>query len=223
MHRAHHRFAQAVIALSLLAAPSLAAAQACLGNPSFAKGHLQLGADVQVDKRSTAFGASFVGGSESVFGGVGVGGVTYDDLDGSTLVLGGTLGYQVPISAGGAQICPVLTASQGNGPSDFDGLGTDLRSRNFGFGISMGTTLARGARVSLVPAASVGFAFTQVDLSGPLISDTQTETFGTAGVALGILVSDALSIRPNVRFPFGLDNADPIFGVGITLNYGGRR
>lgn len=223
MRRTQLRVASLLAALAVSALPAVSEAQSCLGNPSFSVNHLQLGANAQFETGATTFDANFVSGSESVFGGLGVGGVTYDDLEGSTLVVGGLLGYQVPVSSRGAQICPLLSVSQGFGPNDFDGLGSDFSVRTFRFGISMGTTLARAGRVALAPAASIGFAFAQRDFSGPLAPGNQTDTYGLAGVALGVLVSDALSIRPSVTLPFGLDENDPIFGIGFALNYGGRR
>jgi hypothetical protein len=213
-----------LVATALLAAaPAAAVAQTCLGNPSFTDGHLQLAAGADFDTRATSFGAAFGGGSESVFGSLGVGGTTYDDLDGTTVRVSGTVGYQVPVSAGRTQVCPVLSASLGSGPNDFDVLGTDLTTRGFGFGVALGTELARGARVALVPAVTLGFAFSQLDFTGSVNADTSTDTYGLAGIALGVVLNNQLSIRPSVNFPLGLEGADPTFGIGFALNYGGRR
>jgi hypothetical protein len=215
----------ALLATVLLASAPLAAyAQTCLGSPSFADGHLQLTGDVATNDAATAFGIGIGGGSESVFGAVEGGGVTYDGFDGATMVVGGRLGYQVPVTAtGSAQICPVLGANLGFGPKDIDGLGTDFSSRGLTFGLSLGFNAMRGASVALVPAVSAGFVYSAGIYDGSGGSATETDTYGQAGFTLGLILNDRLAVRPSVSLPFGLEGADPVYGIGFTLNYGGRR
>jgi hypothetical protein len=74
-----------------------------------------------------------------------------------------------------------------------------------------------------VPSLSMGFAYTGTTATGLLATVTENETYGLAGAAIGLLLNDRLSVRPSVSFPIGLDGADPIFGIGFALNYGGRR
>jgi hypothetical protein len=212
-----------VVAAAALVAPASLQAQACLGNPSFSTNHLQMGAGASFDKSSTSFGGTFVGGSETLFAGVGIGGATYDGVEGSTLTAGGTLGFQVPLSSGSTQVCPIASATFGFGPSDFDGLGTDFSSRAFTFGLSAGGELFRSERIRLVPAVSVGFAYAAGIFDGIAGETTETDTYGVAGAALGVVLSERLSVRPSVSFPIGLEGADPVFGIGFALNYGGRR
>jgi hypothetical protein len=213
-----------VAAAVLLAAPATAFAQTCLGNPSFANGHLQLTADVAANADATAFGVGLGGGSESVFGAAQLGGVTYDAIDGSTLLVGGSMGYQVPVSStGSAMICPVVSGAYGFGPRDFDGLGTDLQTRAFNFGLSLGFDALRTDRMRVVPALSAGFVYAASIFDAMGTSTTQDDTYGVAGFALGLVLNDQLSIRPTVSVPFGLDGAEPSYGIGFTLNYGGRR
>jgi hypothetical protein len=69
----------------------------------------------------------------------------------------------------------------------------------------------------------MGFAYTAATQSGLISSGTVTETYGIAGAAVGVVLSERLSVRPSVSFPIGLDGADPVFGIGFALNYGGRR
>lgn len=211
-------------ALLLLVTPAVVAAQTCLGNPSFANGHLQLDADVQTNDDATAFGVGFGGGSESVFGTLRLGGTTYEALEGTTVLVGGRLGYQVAaVSSGNVQICPTLAASFGFGPNDFDGAGTDLTTRGASFGLSLGFGLMQADRIRLIPALSAGFVYAENILENSFGSTSETDAYGVAGAALGIVLNDALSIRPSVMVPFGLDGAEPTYGIGFTLNYGGRR
>lgn len=222
MHRL--RVFTVVAATLFLALPSAAFAQTCLGNPSFANGHLQLAADVSTNKDATAFGVGVGGGSESLFGAAQVGGVTYDAFDGSTLLVGGSLGYQVPVSStGSAMICPVLSGAYGFGPNDVDGLGTDLQTRALNFGLSLGFNALRAERLRVVPAISAGFVYAASVFDGVGGSSTLDDTYGVAGITLGLVLNDQLAIRPTVSLPFGLDGAEPSYGIGFTLNYGGRR
>ena len=213
-----------VAAALVLALPSAALAQTCLGNPSFSNGHLQLSANVATNKDVTAFGVGIGGGSETIFGAAQVGGTTYDAIDGSTLSVGGTLGYQVPISSGGsAMICPVLGGAYGFGPRDFDALGTDLQTRAFNFGLSLGFDALRSERLRVVPALSAGFVYAANVFDGMGGSSTVSDSFGEAGFVLGLVLNNTLAIRPSVSVPFGLEGAEASYGIGFTLNYGGRR
>jgi hypothetical protein len=220
-----HRPLRALIpalAVATLAFASDLEAQACLGNASFSTNHLQLNADANFANDVQDFGASFVGGSGSYFAGVGVGGVSYDGAP-SSLGVRGLLGTQVPVSSGSWQVCPVLRIGAGFGPSDFDGVGGDLSTRSFGFGFAVGGEMMRSDRLVLVPSLSLGFGYDQLKVSGGALPTTTDDTFGLAGFALGIVISDQLSIRPSISKPVSARNEDPIFGIGIALNYGGRR
>lgn len=228
MTRSHA--AQSLLIAALATFPAASGAQACLGNASFGTGHLQLAGDAQFAERATSFGVSIGSGSESVFANVGVGGVTYDDVEGSTLLVGGTLGYQVTASAGGnAQMCPVFSAAYGMGPNDFGGSGSDLTVKNFSFGLALGGEMGRGGELVLVPAVSLAFVYSSASVDIPfgtrLVGGTISgdDTYGLVGLTVGMVLNSQLSIRPSVSVPFGVDESNPIFGIGVTLNYGGRR
>lgn len=223
MPRVRSRLLTAILSAVAIGAPSVLAAQACLGNPSFSTNHLQVGAGATFDPSTTTFGGSFVGGSETLFTGLTVGGASYDGVTGGSLLAGVTAGFQVPVTSGTMQVCPIVGAEFGFGPSDYDGLGTDFRSQAFSFGLAAGGELFRSERVAIVPSLSMGFAYTAATLTGVAATVTETETYGLAGAAIGFVLNDRLSVRPSVSFPIGLDGADPIFGIGFALNYGGRR
>jgi len=211
-----------LVAAALLTADTLKA-QACLGNPSFSTNHLQVAAGASFDPSTTTFGGEFTGGSETLFTGLTVGGATYENISGGSLLAGVRAGFQVPVTSGTMQVCPIVGAEFGFGPADFDGAGTDFRSRAFTFGLAAGGELFRSERIAIVPSLSMGFAYIGTTATGLLATVTETETYGLAGAAIGLLLNDRLSVRPSVSFPIGLDGADPIFGIGFALNYGGRR
>ena len=223
MFRVRLRLLPAIATLVVVALPSSLLGQACLGQPSFALNHLQMTAGANFDKTSTSFGANFISGSESVFGGIGIGGATFDGFEGSSLLAGATAGFQVPLTDGGAQICPIVSAQFGFGPNDFDGLGTDFTSRGVNFGIAAGGEMFKSERIAVLPSASIAFAYAEGRFDGVGGSVTTSDTYALAGLALGFLISDKLAVRPSVSFPIGLEDADPVFGIGFALNYGGRR
>lgn len=214
----------AVSAIAALLSPTHLAAQTCLGNPSFRVNHLQLAGEALFDENVTTFGAMFTSGSNSYFGGVGAGGASTDGVDGTTLLLRGQLGSQVALSPGSAaQVCPILTAEVGFGPEDIDGLGTNYSSRAFGFGLAFGGILANTGTIALVPSVSAGFQYRAGLFDGVGGSTTVSDTYGTVGAALGLVMNQALSIRPSVTFPLGVEDGKPVVGIGVALNYGGRR
>lgn len=223
MPRGHARFLLSIAAFSFAALPGTLRAQACLGNPSFSVNHLQVAASAAFDENATSFAGTFIGGSETLFTGLSVGGATYDGVSGATLLAGISGGFQVPLSSGSAQVCPIVGATFGFGPSDFDGSGTNFRSQAYNFGLAAGGELFRSARLAVVPSLSVGFVYTAATATGPLSTSTETDTYGIAGAAVGFVLSDRLSVRPSVSVPIGLEGADPVFGIGFALNYGGRR
>jgi hypothetical protein len=223
MPRHCSRLLAALLVTAVSIVPSALEAQACLGNPSFSTNHLQVGAGARFDPSTTSFGGDFISGSETLFAGLSLGGASYDGVSGSSLLAGIRAGFQVPVTSGTMQVCPVVGAEFGFGPSDFDGAGTDFRSQAFSFGLAAGGELFRSDRLAIVPSVSMGFAYTGTTATGVLATVTETDTYGVAGAAIGFVLSDRLSVRPSVSFPIGLEGADPIFGIGFALNYGGRR
>jgi hypothetical protein len=218
--------ARFLLSLALFTAASLPGslgAQACLGNPSFSVNHLQVAAGAAFDESATSFAGTFVGGSETLFTGLSLGGATYDGISGASLLAGISGGFQVPLSSGNAQVCPLVGATFGFGPSDFDGSGTNFRSQAYNFGLAAGGELFRAERLAVVPSLSVGFVYTAATATGLLTNSTETDTYGVAGAAIGLVLGDRLSVRPSVSIPIGLEGADPVFGIGFALNYGGRR
>lgn len=223
MPRLRSRLLSSLVVVAAFVAPSALEAQACLGNPSFSTNHLQVGAGATFDPSTTTFGGEFVGGSETLFTGLTLGGATYDGVSGGSLLAGVRAGFQVPVTSGTMQVCPVVGAEFGFGPSDFDGNGTDFRSRAFTFGLAAGGELFRSDRIAIVPSLSMGFAYTGVTATGLIATVTESETYGLAGAAIGLVLNNRLSVRPSISFPIGLEGADPIYGIGFALNYGGRR
>ncbi|MBX3133025.1 MAG: hypothetical protein KF689_06520 [Gemmatimonadaceae bacterium] len=209
--------------LALVAMPALAAAQACLGSPSFATNHLQLAGSFMFSSDFEELGAGFTSGSNSYFGGLGISSYAFDGSD-ANVRLGGRLGSQVPVSASGrVQACPLLSASYGLTTKDYNGTGGDLHTQSYGLGLAIGGELMRSNRVALVPSVSATVLRDVFRVTGGLAPTDDQDTYILAGAAVGIVLSDALAIRPAVAFPINAAFDEPVFSIGLVLNYGGRR
>lgn len=203
--------------------PSVAAAQACLGNASFAANHLQMSGSYTFTSDFDELGAGFVSGSNTVFAGVGVNSYSNGGGD-ANLRISGSLGYQVPVSASGRlQACPLLRASYGLPTDDYNGTGGELTTQSYGFGLAVGGPLVQRARFALVPSLQAGVQRDVFTVRGGFAPDDLSDTYGTVGFALGLVMNESLSLRPSVLLPLNASFDDPIFGIGLSLNYGRRR
>lgn len=203
--------------------PSVAAAQVCLGNPSFATHHLQMNGGYTFTSDFDELGANFTSGSNSVFAGIGVNSYAFEGSD-ANIRVAGSLGYQVPVTASGrVQACPMLRASYGMPTDDYNGSGGDLRTQSYGFGLAVGGALTQTDRFAIVPSVQAGVQRDLFRVRGGLFPVDNGDTYGVLGLGIGFVMNSALSIRPSVTVPINAAFDDPIFGIGLSLNYGGRR
>jgi hypothetical protein len=56
------------------------------------------------------------------------------------------------------------------------------------------------------------------DVSGQ--SDSQSETFELVALGLGIVFNQAVTLRPGVQIPIGLEGASTTFGLIVSVNFG---
>ena len=104
-----------VLPLTLLT--TKAAAQTCVGMPSFSSGQMQIAGGGQFADGANSFGGTFGYGSPKAFyGKAGIGTTSYDGFDGSSLDLSVGGGYQVPLQTSRtAELCPDRPAGR-HGP-----------------------------------------------------------------------------------------------------------
>ncbi|HRQ77840.1 MAG TPA: hypothetical protein PLY94_04510 [Gemmatimonadaceae bacterium] len=210
-------------ALLLAALPAVAVAQVCLGNASFANNHLQMSGAYTFTSDFDELGAAFTSGSNSVFAGLGVSSYSVGGGD-PNLRIGGSLGYQVPVSASGrVQACPLLRATYGLPTDDYNGTGGELTTQSYGLGLAFGGVLLQRERLALIPSVQASVQRDIFTIRGGLVPDDIADTYATVGLALGIVMNDALSLRPSVSLPMNAAFDEPLFGIGLSLNYGRRR
>lgn len=221
MRRSIHHLLPAALLVATL--PAAAVAQACLGNASFASNHLQMSGSYTFTDDFDELGAAFTSGSNSVFAGLGVSSHSFDGGD-ANLRIGGSLGYQVPVSASGrVQACPLLRASYGLPTDDYNGTGGKLTTQSYGLGLAFGGTLMQRERLALIPSVQATVQRDVFTVRGGLSPDDITDTYATIGLALGIVMNDALSLRPSLSLPMNARFDEPLYGIGLSLNYGRRR
>jgi hypothetical protein len=210
------------IALTVLATPMVANAQTCLGLAPFSAGRVQLAASGDFGNDSKAFtGNLSFGSTTGAFGGVSVGTVSYDDFDGNTTTVGGQLGWQLPIGTENRiELCPVGGAGYGFGPDNIEGSGTDVSSWGAFFGLQLGFATGTNPQFRIVPTVGAAVAYSKFELDGGFLSGfEEDDTFGIFTLGLGFVVNTRVSILPSVDVPVGLEDADPVFGIAVGVNF----
>src|SRR5690242_11462654 len=96
-HVKFRMFAGAAASVALLA--STAAAQVCQGDLSFRSGTPHIGGALAITSNTTSFGGGMAfGHSAGLFGGGSLGMMSYNGLSGNSFVLGGGVGYAMPLA-----------------------------------------------------------------------------------------------------------------------------
>ena len=153
-----------VLPLTLLT--TRAAAQTCVGMPSFSSGQMQIAGGGSFADGASSFGGTFgYGTPKALYGKAGIGTTSYDGFDGSSFDLSVGGGYQIPLQTSRtAELCPVASLSIGSGPNDIVGSGVDMSSRTLAFGAAVGALVGHSSQVRILPNASFQFANTRISL-----------------------------------------------------------
>ena len=199
-----------------------AAAQTCVGMPSFTSGNMQVTAGGSFADGASSFGGTFgYGVPKSFYGKAGLGSTSYDGLDGSSfdLNLGG--GYQVPLATSRmAELCPIASLSLASGPNDIVGSGIDMSSRTFAFGAAVGALVGNSSQVRILPNASFQFANTRLSMDDGTDSAAGSESYGLLTLATGFVFNSRYSLNPSVSIPMGLDGSDASFSLAGAIHFG---
>ncbi|GMV10253.1 MAG: hypothetical protein AMXMBFR55_19870 [Gemmatimonadota bacterium] len=201
-----------------------AQAQACLGLSSLATNSTNLTVGGLFTSGAKAIDARFGLGSSIAFGGVSAQLRDIDHVDGTakSVAIDGGLSYMVGTRKNVA-VCPVGTLGYVNYP-DVEVLGGSYgSSETYGTaGIAIGSEVGTSSTLRLIPFAALQAAYTRftVDVAGGTESDT--ETFGILSGGLSFVLTPTFLIRPHISLPFGVEDADPTYGVGFSFAFGRR-
>ena len=210
------------LALPLALLTTKAAAQTCVGMPSFASGQMQIAGGGTFADGGSSFGGTFgYGTPKGLYGKAGIGTTQYDAFDGSSfdVNLGG--GYQIPLQTSGtAELCPIANLSLGSGPNDVFGAGVDMSSRTFALGATVGARVGHSTQVRILPNASFQFANTRVSVDDGTDSVADSESYGLLTLGTGFVFSSRFSVNPSISIPVGLDGSSASFGLVGAMNFG---
>ena len=210
------------LALPFTLLATRAAAQTCVGMPSFSSGRMQVAGGGTFADGASSFGGTFgYGTPKGLYGKAGIGTTSYDALSGSSfdLNLGG--GYQIPLHASRmAEVCPVASLSVGSGPNNVLGSGVDMSSRTLAFGASVGGLVGHSTQMQILPNASFQFANTRATADDGTTSASASESYGLLTLGTGFVFSSRFSVNPSVSIPVGLDGSSTSFGLSGAINFG---
>jgi len=212
-------FAGAAASVALLA--STAAAQVCQGDLSFRSGRPHVGGALGISDHTTTYGGGMnFGHTTGVYGGGSLGLATYDQVSGNAFVLGGGIGYQMPLAQRSAwQLCPGATLTLGFGPSqDVGGTSVHNSTQTFTLGASTGRVLPLNKSVTLLPFGSVALGHTTLSSSANGVSASVSDTYLMLGFGAGVQLSPSVVLRPALTFNLNNDYVDgTLFSFGVTF------
>jgi opacity protein-like surface antigen len=210
--------AGAAAGVALLA--STAAAQVCQGDLSF-RNPVHLGGALGISNNTTAFGGGMTFGQpRGFFGGGSLGMLNFDQLNGTGILLGGGLGYALPLADRSPwQICPGGTLTLDFGPSEtVGGTTAHFSQQTFTLGASIGRALPLSKSVTLLPFGSVALGHTIAHASVAGIGGgSASDSYLLLGFGAGFQFSPSLVLRPSLSLAAGADLVDDtVFSLGVT-------
>ena len=216
-----------VVSLALLAivrAPAMA--QTCEGLASFSSGQMQVAGNAQFPDGAKVWGGSFTYGVPSgIYGGADLSTTSIDNDGGSSLGIGGHVGYQMTLGqAKQFALCPVARLALGMGPDD-DAANINSSSTDAHFGLAVGTSMGTNPRMRIIPTAGLGLQYSKAKIEDTSPGGTTLEgsdTYGMARLGVGFVFNQQISVRPSIDIPLGLDNSDATFGVSVAYNFGSK-
>lgn len=207
------------IVAGLAVCTTVASAQLCQGDLSFRNSSTHVGGSIGMSNNTTSFGGGLTfGHTKGWFGGGSLGMSTYDP-DGSSVAVGGGVGYIMPMAKGAKwQMCPGATLSLGFGPNfDVGGTTTKVSTQTAALGVSLGTSVPMSKSVNLLPFGSVAFGTTRASIKTNGNSASANDSYLLLGFGAGFQLSPSLVIRPALSLAAGSDAADDtFFSVGVT-------
>jgi hypothetical protein len=210
----------ALVLIAALSTASGAAAQACLGLPSFATAAIHVNAGVEFADSATVYLVGVGAGKHNgLFANLGGFQVNFEGLDEKANFGFLEFGYQIPL--GKAQVCPIASGQFGTGPDD-DAIGFKVTTRGAAAGLALGVPLTLGG-FTVVPNGAVTYRYSSQEVELAEVGST-TEDFndGVVGLSLALIFRERFSIQPSVFIPFGGDTNETSFGVFASIAIGSR-
>jgi hypothetical protein len=171
------------------------------------------------DHASSFTGGVAVGHSKGWYTGASVGMQNYDNVDGNSLLVGGGLGYSMPLQARSKwQVCPGGTLSLAFGPNiDVGGTSVHTSMQTIALGASFGTSVPLSRTKNLLPFFSTAFGHTRFSSKVDGNSSSASDNYLLLGAGAGFQLSPSLVLRPALSLAAGSDLMDDTaFSFGVT-------
>jgi len=206
-----------IVILLALVSSSYLGAQACIGFPSLAASGGRIAGGLAFSDPGISFGGSITGGSKG-FGSVEAGITSYDELDGTSLDLGLSVGVANEVGSDRrVSLCPVGGVQLSLGPNDAFGLGIDARTLGLQAGLAVGFPVVASEGPTLLPFGGLSFGYARVTLSAEGESVSEGESYGILSLGMGLAFPGRVSVRPSLGIPFGLDGGSTVVSLVLSL------
>lgn len=198
-----------------------AAAQTCQGDLAFRGSTPHIAGALAVSSNTTSLGGgAMFGHMQGVYGGGSLGFTNFSGASGSALVLGGGIGYSMPLQNRSAwQLCPGATLSLGFGPSQTVAGNTIHNSeQTFTLGASTGRAMPLNRDVTLLPFGSVAVGHTSIHSTVNGVGGSVSDTYLLFGFGAGFQFSPNMVLRPALSLAAGADIIDDtVFSFGVSF------
>lgn len=200
---------------------SAAAGQVCQGDLSFRASPSHIAGTFGVSNNTTSLGGGMMfGHSAGLYGGGSLGFTDYQGLNGSGLVLGGGIGYSMPLQQRSAwQLCPGATLSLDFGPSQtIAGNTAHYSMQTFTAGASIGRALPLNRDITLLPFGSAAIGHTSEHTSVAGQTTSVGDSYLLMGFGAGFQFSPSFVVRPAISVAAGADIIDDtVFSLGVSF------
>ncbi|MEP7383126.1 MAG: hypothetical protein ABI910_15655 [Gemmatimonadota bacterium] len=215
-----HRFLITGLVAAALIPAAGASAQSCLGLQPLTTHPTNVTVTGQFTDGAKSLDGRFGFGSSIAFGGIAAQVVSYDNIDGTSkgIYVDGGLSYLAGASRN-VSICPVGTLGYTFNP---DGGTTANSHTTVGqAGLAIGANFGSAPSMRLIPFGSLQLRYSRYDSDYQGTSLSDSDTIGLIGGGLGIVLTDAVSLRPSVTVPLK-SGYKTTWGIGISFALGGR-
>jgi len=189
---------------------------------------MQFDAGVGFGRSEKSYGAAFnVGVDRGPYAGVSIAHVSEETNGASSgpagTMLGGTIGYQANLKTKTVmQVCPVASFERRSMDYNVSDPATMNRTQG-AVGATMGFVVPTHSEIHFVPFAGLSYAH-RSDLLRVGSSRYTTHENYTPGVfGMGAHFGSKWMLTGQVTVPFGLDGADPVYGLSAVLPFGRSR
>lgn len=213
------RLVGSVLVLTFLAARP-AAAQLCIGNPSFGYAPYQASIGANFSDNVRGIEAAFAGGGQTFFGGAGLTVLNFTDVDIRTAGVFGFAGGEFAADRENrVLLCPIARLDVIAGPDigPVDNTTTSLQG-----GGSIGLIISDTGEMLVVPFFGLAAVYSHFKSQFANNETTFNDTGGRADLGVGLIFNRTAGITPSVSIPFGTGGSDVTFSIKFSFNFGRR-